>query len=234
MFFLKGTQTPHASQVLIWFFASNITHSIPLFFNGVSVGVFRAWCVHFFSEYFCPTNQKQWWICWLTNQRNHLSCETHHLWGASLRKRTPWMIILLKCIARGPWVFRDFPRLIGVLTRKLTYPTLWKKKLIFQTALAWDIYSSQEGISTYKRHHPTHFQPVLHLYPTAWLNWWWFVPRETPTISLDPSHIITSAVCSSRDMIGPCGLVQSSVLMDHFVPPSRFLSEWGVGVGKRV
>lgn len=56
----------------------------------------------FFSNISSSTNPKQWWICWLTSQRNHLSCETHHLWGASLRKWTPWMIILLKCIARGP------------------------------------------------------------------------------------------------------------------------------------
>ena len=82
-------------------------------FNGVSVGVFRAWCVHFFFEYSCSTNPKQWWICWLTNQMNHLSCETHHLWGASLRKRTPWMIILLKCIARSVGSFVTFQDWLG-------------------------------------------------------------------------------------------------------------------------
>ena len=79
-------------------------------FKGVSVGVFRAWLCSFFFEYVCSTNPKQWWICWLTNQRNHLSCETHHLWGASLRKQTPWMIILHRCIARGSWVLSSLSK----------------------------------------------------------------------------------------------------------------------------
>ena len=109
-------------------------------FNSVSVGVFRAWCVHFFSNISSSTNPKQWWICWLTSQRNHLSCETHHLWGASLRKWTPWMIILLKCIARGPMgacvTFQDWLGFCHNSTHQetITYPTLRKKKLIFQTA----------------------------------------------------------------------------------------------------
>lgn len=117
----------------------------------------------------------------------------------------------------------------------ITYPTLGKKEIIFQTALAWDIYTSQDGISTYKRHHPILTSSLFHTFIQQHDSTdGGLFPVKPPLSPWIPPTIITSAVCSSRDMIGPCGLVQSSVLMDHFVPPSRFLSEWGVGVRKLV
>lgn len=188
----------------------------------------------FFFEYSCSTNPKQWWICWLTNQRNYLSCETHHLWGASLRKRTPWMIILLRCIACGPLgAFVTFQDWLGFL--QFNPPGndhishLKEKKLIFQTALGMRYHLNFPSVYIY-------INDIILLTSSLFYT---FIQQHDSTDgglthylpSLDPSHIITSAVCSSRDMIGPCGLVQSSVLMDHSVPAS---CEWGVGVGKRV